>query len=130
MYRPTALLYDPDCGICVATAGWLRGRVPANRLRLLPLTDAPADPDVGELVAGRQLGQSLHAVLPDGSVAYGARAVLAAGRRVPRWAILARLADHRVGYALLEPLYQLIARRRHRIGRLLGLPASCPVARR
>jgi predicted DCC family thiol-disulfide oxidoreductase YuxK len=129
MYRPTTLLYDPDCGICVATAGWLRRRVEADRLRLVPLTAAPGDPELGGIVAGRPLIETLHAVLPDGSVRTGARAVLAAGRLVPRWRVLARSADHRLGHVVLEPAYRLISRRRRRIGRLLGLPATCEVPR-
>jgi predicted DCC family thiol-disulfide oxidoreductase YuxK len=129
MYRPTTLLYDPDCGICVATAGWLRERVAADRLRLLPLAEAPLDPAVGELVAGRPLVESLHAVLPDGGVVRGARAVLVAGRLVPYWNVLATMFDHRLGHALLEPLYREVSRHRRRIGRLLGLPATCEVPR-
>jgi predicted DCC family thiol-disulfide oxidoreductase YuxK len=129
MYRTTALLFDPDCRICVATAGWLAARVSAGRLRLLPLTDALGDPGVGELVAGRRLATTLHAVTPDGRVLTGARAVLAAGRLVPRWRFLALLADHPLGHAVLEPIYRMISRRRHRIGRLLGLAASCEVPR-
>jgi predicted DCC family thiol-disulfide oxidoreductase YuxK len=129
MYRPTALLYDPDCGICVATASWLRERVGPDRLRLLPLTVAPDDAAVGELVAGRPLAASLHAVLADGRVVSGARAVLAAGRLVPRWNVLAMGFDHRLGHALLEPVYREVSRHRRRIGRLLGLPATCEVPR-
>jgi len=127
MYRSAALLYDPDCGICVATALWLRERVPATRLRLLPLTEAPRDPDLGELVAGLPLAESLHVVLPDGRVVMGARAVLAAGRLVPWWGIVAAVWDNPLGAAILEPVYREIARKRRRIGRALGLPATCAV---
>jgi predicted DCC family thiol-disulfide oxidoreductase YuxK len=126
-YQSTSLLFDPDCGICVATAAWLASRVAPDRLRLLPLTLAPADEAVGELVKARQLSLTIHAVLPDGEVLTGARAVLAAGRLVPRWRVLARLFDHAPGHALLEPLYGLVSRRRARIGRMLGLAASCEV---
>jgi predicted DCC family thiol-disulfide oxidoreductase YuxK len=127
MYRPTTLLYDPDCGICVATAGWLRERVAGDRLRPLPLTQAAEDVAVGELVEGRPLVESLHAVLPDGGVVRGGRAVLAAGRLVPHWNVLATLFHHRLGHALLEPVYRAVSRHRRRIGRLLGLPATCEV---
>jgi predicted DCC family thiol-disulfide oxidoreductase YuxK len=130
MYRPTSLIYDPDCGLCTATAAWLARRVRPDRLRLVPLTEAPSDSDLADAVAGRPLVESLHAVRPDGSVVAGARAALAAGRLVPRWHVLAILLDHRLGHAMLEPIYRLIARRRHRIGRILGLPASCDVPRR
>jgi predicted DCC family thiol-disulfide oxidoreductase YuxK len=128
-YRPTSLLFDPDCGLCVATAGWLAQRVSSDRLRLLPLTEAPRDPDLAARVARRPLAKTLHVVGPDGRVVTGARAVLTAGRLVPRWSVLARLADHRLGHAALEPVYRLVSRRRHQIGRLLGLPATCEVPR-
>ena len=127
MYPTTALLYDPDCGICVATATWLRERVPATRLRVLPLTEAPSDPELGELVTGRPLTETLHVVLPDERVVTGARAVLAAGRLVPGWQIVAKAWDNPLGVAILEPVYREIARKRRRIGRALGLPATCAV---
>jgi predicted DCC family thiol-disulfide oxidoreductase YuxK len=130
MYRPTSLIYDADCGLCTATAAWLALRVRPDRLRLVPLTEAPRDPDLANAVAGRPLIESLHAVRPDGSIVMGARAALEAGRLVPRWNALAILLDHRLGHAVLEPVYRLIARRRHRIGRLLGLSATCEVPRR
>jgi predicted DCC family thiol-disulfide oxidoreductase YuxK len=125
MYRRTSLLYDPDCGICVATAAWLRSRVPAAKLRLLPLTAAPGDPILGETVIGRPLSKTLHVVAPDGRVLTGARAVLATGRLVPGWRVLAAVLDNRLSAAILEPIYREIARKRRRIGRLLGLPATC-----
>jgi predicted DCC family thiol-disulfide oxidoreductase YuxK len=129
MYQPASLIYDPGCGLCTATAAWLARRVRADRLRLVPLTEAPTDPALADAVADRPLVESLHAVKPDGSVVAGARAALTAARLVPRWRLLAILLDHRLGHAMLESVYRLIAGRRHRIGRLLGLPARCEVPR-
>lgn len=119
------LLYDADCGICRATARWLERRVAPDRLRLLAIGEVASDPGVAEAVRGRNLAASLHVVGGDGRVLAGARAVLAAGRTVPGWRYLARLADHPLGYALLEPLYRQIASHRRRIGRWLGLAADC-----
>ena len=124
MYRPTTVLYDPDCSICVATAAWLARRVPPTRLRLLPLTEAPTVPSVRDLVEGRSLAEWLHVVLPDGRVATGARAVLAAGRLVRGWGIAAAVWDNSLGGAVLEPVYREVSRKRRRIGRALGLPAT------
>ena len=127
MYRAASLLYDADCGICTATAGWLARRVDPGQLRVVPLTEAAMDSGLAANVAGRRLIETLHVVTSNGRVLTGARAVVAAGRLVPRWKWPAILLDHRLGYALLEPLYRQVARRRHRISRLLGLPATCEV---
>ena len=130
MDRSGTLLYDGDCGLCVATAQWLADRVPAARLGLLALQQVGAEPVLERAVAGRDLAATIHFVRADGQVLTGARAVLAAGRLVPRWRYLAIAADHRLGYILLEPLYRQVASHRRRIGRLIGLPASCPLVTR
>ena len=124
------LLYDADCGLCVATATWLEGRVPATRLGLLPLQEVGSEPRIAELVEGRNLAESLHFVGADGVVLTGARAALAAGRLVPLLGLYAALADRPLGHRLLEPLYREIASHRRRIGRLLGLPLECPLPTR
>jgi len=123
--RADTLLYDQDCGICTATAAWLARRVPADRLSLMGIGAVASDPELAARVAGRPLASSLHVVRADGTVLVGARAVLAAGRLVPRWRVLALAMDHRPGHLLLEPVYRQVARHRQGIGRLLGLPAAC-----
>jgi predicted DCC family thiol-disulfide oxidoreductase YuxK len=125
-----SLLYDEDCGICVATATWLATRVAPSRLGLLALGDVEDDPRIAALVQGRPLTATLHFVRSDDTILTGARAVLAAGRVVPRWRFLAALFDHRIGHMLLEPVYRQIAAHRRQIGRALGLPAACPLPRR
>jgi predicted DCC family thiol-disulfide oxidoreductase YuxK len=124
------LLYDADCGLCVATAAWLEGRVPASRLGLLPLQDVPSEPWIAERVEGRNLSESLHFVRADGEILTGARAALAAGRLVPVLGLYAALLDRPIGQRLLEPVYREIALHRRRIGRLLGLPLECPLPTR
>lgn len=128
--RSGSLLYDEDCGLCVATATWLQQRVGSNRLGLLALGDADADHRIARLVEGRPLSATLHFVRSDDRVLTGARAVLAAGRLVPRWRLLATIFDHRVGHLLLEPLYRQIAAHRRLVGRMLRLPAACPMPHR
>jgi predicted DCC family thiol-disulfide oxidoreductase YuxK len=125
--EPTALIYDQDCGLCNATAAWLTHRADPGRLRLVAIVDAPADPSIGADLAARELTATLHLVRPDHTVLTGARAVLAAGRLVPRWRLIARALDHPIGHAALEPLYRQVARRRQAIGRAIRLEASCSV---
>ena len=125
--RRGVLLYDSDCGICLAMAGFLAKRSTPSRLGLRALTEANTIPWVGRLVDGRPLATTIHFVRGDDTILTGARAVLAAGRLVPRWRFLAIVLDNRAGHALLEPLYRQVATHRRRIGRLLGLPVACPL---
>lgn len=121
------LLYDADCGICVATATWLAGVAPVSRLGLLPLQNVATDERLAAIVDGRDLAEQLHFVRSDGEVLTGARAALAAGRLIPVLGLYAALLDRPLGHRLLEPLYREVASHRRRIGRLLGLPAECPL---
>ena len=125
--RTGHLLYDADCGICIATAGFLARRVVPSRLGLLALTEAETVPRVGHLVDGLPLATTIHFVREDDTILTGARAVLAAVRLVPRWRFVAIALDNRLGHALLEPFYRQVAAHRRRIGRLLGLPVACPL---
>jgi predicted DCC family thiol-disulfide oxidoreductase YuxK len=128
--RSGTLLYDADCGLCVATATWLGRVAPANRLGLLALQDIESEPVVAARIEGRPLGDRVHFVRADGAVLTGARAVLAAGRLVPVVGLYAALFDRPIGWRLLEPIYDEIASHRRRIGRLLGLPEVCPLPTR
>ena len=125
--RSGVLLYDADCGICLATAAWLAKRVVPSRLGLLALNDADSVPRIGRLVRGRPLATTIHFVRGDDTILTGARAVLAAVRLVPRWRFIAIALDNAAGHAVLEPLYRQIASHRRRIGRLFGLPVACPL---
>jgi predicted DCC family thiol-disulfide oxidoreductase YuxK len=124
------LLYDQDCGICRATAAWLATRVSPKRLGLMSIAEAEADPRIGAVVRGRPLAATIHFVRSDDLVLTGARAVLAAGRLVPRWRLVAIALDHNLCHSLSEPLYRLVAANRRRIGRALGLPVACPLPAR
>lgn len=130
MDRTGTLLYDADCGLCVATATWLERVVPANRLGLLALQEVESDPEIAALVEGLALRDRVHFLRADGAVLTGARAVLAAGRLVPVLGLYAALLDGPIGHLLLEPVYDEIASHRRLIGRLLGLPAECPLPTR
>lgn len=130
MDRSGTLLYDADCGLCIATATWLAEHVPEISLGLLPLQHAATDPRIAALVEGRELAESLHFVGSDGGVLTGARAALAAGRLIPFLGWYAALLDRPLGHRLLEPLYREIASHRRLIGRLLGLPEVCPLPTR
>ena len=130
MDRSGTLLYDADCGLCVATATWLEGVVPHELLGLLPLQQVASEPGLAARVEGFDLAAQLHFVRADGSVVTGAQAALAAGRLVPGIGWYAALLDRPLGHQLLEPLYREIASHRRRIGRLLGLPDSCPLPTR
>jgi predicted DCC family thiol-disulfide oxidoreductase YuxK len=130
MDRSGTLLYDADCGLCIATATWLASVVPATRLGLTALQDVASDPEIAAVVEGRPLRDRVHFVRADGAVLTGAQAVLAAGRLVPVVGLYAAPLDRPLGHRLLEPLYDEIASHRRLIGRLLRLPDECPLPTR
>ena len=107
------------------TAAWLAARTDARRLGLLAIGQVETDPRIAALVRGTSLASTVHFVRADGIVLTGARAVLAAGRLVPRWRFLAIAYDQQLGHRLLEPIYRLVVAHRRQIGRALGLPAAC-----
>jgi predicted DCC family thiol-disulfide oxidoreductase YuxK len=117
--RPDTLLIDGDCALCRATGDWLAARVASDEIRVLELQRVGSDPVVAEVVAGLALDESLTLVLADGEVLRGAAAVVRAGRHVAVVGVLARVYDHPIGRALWQPVYHLVARNRHRIGRAL-----------
>ena len=138
--RRATMLFDADCGLCTHAAAWLMRRAAPERLRAVPLqvvevvaanrNDAPGDDDLAQVrqeVEGRDLRATLHLATADGELRTGAAAVLHATRQVPGWRHLARLADHRLGHALLEPAYRVVAANRNRIGRWLGIEQACTV---
>lgn len=128
-----AILYDRDCGLCAATARRLRRWDRNDRLQLVPLqeVDSMASPDVASLVAGRPLESALHVVDPaTGRVSSGGDGVLEIARRLPggRAAALAEAVPPARWAVRLG--YDLVARNRHRIGRLLRLEGpACDVPR-
>jgi len=130
MDRSGTLLFDADCGLCIAAASRLGQLVPGERLGLLALQAVESEPGVAAAVAGRDLGESLHFVRSDGRVLTGARAALAAARLIPVMGWYAAALDQPVGHAILEPLYRQVAAHRRRIGRIFGLPETCPLPRR
>jgi predicted DCC family thiol-disulfide oxidoreductase YuxK len=124
---PATLLFDGDCGLCVATAGWLAARVPAADLRMLEVQRVDEAPDVAAAVRGRDLACALHLVGADGGVRVGAAAAIGAARLAPGWGTAARLYDHPLGHALWEPADRLVAGNRRRVGHRLGIADACRI---
>ncbi|MBA3876866.1 MAG: hypothetical protein C0498_08005 [Anaerolinea sp.] len=127
------VLYDRDCGICVATAARLRRWDREGRLELLALQAAGTDdrPLVRDVAAGHPLHDELHVLDPaTGAVESGGRAFLEIAERLPggrRPAALARIppAAWVIGLG-----YALIARNRRAISRALRLDTACAVPER
>jgi predicted DCC family thiol-disulfide oxidoreductase YuxK len=118
------VLYDRDCGICMASARQLRRWDRHGRLELLPLQDAAASDRAGlaAAVGDRRLAAVLHVVdESSGAVHAGGDAALVIGAALPGGAVvraLAAIPPFRWAVALG---YRVVARNRHRIGRWLNL---------
>lgn len=112
------LLYDAECGFCSRAAAWLVRRG-VREVRPLQLVDLAA---LG--VDAERATREIPAVLDDGRVAYGARAIGFALATGPAWL---RAAGWLVRRPLARPaasVYALVARNRYR------LPGGCVACRR
>ncbi len=113
------VLYDGDCDVCRCFAALLRRLDWASRLGLLPLQGAPGV--ISNAPAKDELVATLHVVDASGRWTRGAAALVRIGQALPVLRPLAMLAELPFLRFAIEPLYALVARNRHRIGRLLRL---------
>jgi predicted DCC family thiol-disulfide oxidoreductase YuxK len=112
------VFYDADCGFCTRTATLLRRVERSGRLRPMPLQRAteiaPGAPPEDRLL------EEMHVRDTSGRWVAGGAAWLQIAHVVPLMKPLAFLAELPILRSLVEPVYAVIARNRHRISRLLG----------
>ncbi len=124
------VLFDRDCGICVATAETLRRWDRAGRLELVALQEARGSdrPVLARVAAAHDLHAELHVVdEASGLVSSGGRAVLAIVGRLPGGRLPALLARIPPVPWVIGVGYALIARNRRAISRALRLETACAV---
>lgn len=122
------VLYDRDCGICVASVARLRRWDRESRLELLALQEAASDerPIVRDVAAGHPLHDELHVLDPGtGLVRSGGRAVLEIAARLPGGRLPATFAGIAPAAWALGVGYALVARNREAISRALRLDTFC-----
>lgn len=113
--------YDGACGVCAAAVQRLRRLDDERRLLFVPGHRVAIElPDVAARLEPSALSSALHVVESDGSWISGGEAVLRIAEAVPRLRPIARLGRLPVVNLLVEPLYRLVARHRHRLSRILG----------
>jgi predicted DCC family thiol-disulfide oxidoreductase YuxK len=127
------VLYDRDCGICLASARLLRRWDRHGRLELLPLQDAGSSgrAELAAAARDRRLSAVLHVVDEErGTVRTGGDAAIAIGEVLPGGRIVRALAAIPPFRWAVGVGYGLVARNRHRIGRLLRLEGpACDLPR-
>jgi predicted DCC family thiol-disulfide oxidoreductase YuxK len=110
------VLYDADCGFCQLCATAIGKLDGAGRVAFVPLQQAarvmPSAPPVKHLL------EVMHVVDDRGRWSEGGAAWINIFERVPLLRPLALAARLPLLNRLVEPLYALIARNRHQIGRL------------
>jgi predicted DCC family thiol-disulfide oxidoreductase YuxK len=118
------VLFDADCGFCQWSSETVARLDRAGVIRFLPLTKAAAEipgaPQVGTLL------RSMHAVTPAGEWVQGGEAWLRMMALVPVLRPLAAIGRMPLLRGLVDPGYAIVARNRHRLGRLVGR-SSCRV---
>lgn len=127
------VLYDGDCGICLAAAARLRRWDRDGRLELLALQVAGTDERslVRDVAAGHPLHDELHVLDPTtGTVASGGRALIEIAKRLPGGRLPATLGRTPPAAWVIGLGYALVARNRHAISRALRLDTVCAVPER
>lgn len=118
----SVIIFDGDCGICTASAQWLRGGF-ARAVRIVPSQDV-SDLELAAMGLTRRKVQRSVAVCTPRFALTGALAVNAALWYAGRLRWLAAAAFVFPPLLLAEMLiYPIVAARRHRISSLLGLDA-------
>lgn len=117
------VLYDADCGFCMASVRWLRRRDRQGRLAFVALQDAETstEPWFHDVAAGHDLRTALHVIDRAGQVTEGGGAMMDVLRRLPHWRFLAWLGRLRPVRPLVEAAYRQIAGHRHGLSRFVGL---------
>jgi predicted DCC family thiol-disulfide oxidoreductase YuxK len=117
--------YDGSCPLCRESVARVRELYRGRRIRWVPYQAlSGVDPALADQLASRDLGSALHVIEADGSIRSGAAAVLRIADIVPRLRPFARLGRLPVVNRLVEPMYGLVARHRHRLSRLFRSGAS------
>jgi predicted DCC family thiol-disulfide oxidoreductase YuxK len=117
---PLTVAYDAECALCRSAARRLGKLDTRGRLTLVAFQDlAPRSDEQGELPRPGELAGALHVFRPDGSSVSGGKAVLEVASAVPRLRPIAALGRLPIVNRLVEPLYRLVARHRHRLSRLI-----------
>jgi len=112
--------YDGTCAVCAAAVTRLRTLDGQERLRFVPAQQVTSElPDFAGRIEPGALSSALHVIEPDGRWISGGEAVLRIAETVPRLRPIARLGRLPLVNPLVEPLYRLVARHRHRLSRLL-----------
>lgn len=113
------VLFDADCGFCSWSATVLDRLDRAHALRLLPLQSAATELD--DAPPEGVLLETMHVRSRDGRWERGGAALLRIAGAVPvlrPLAVAGRVPLVRWGF---EAWYRVVARNRHRLGRVLGL---------
>ena len=125
------VLYDRDCGFCTWSADWVRRADRAGRLRIVALQDAPLDPGLAPLAAGRDLRCALHAVDEKGTIHEGGAAILEIQERLPGGALITYWRRLPFAADLAAWAYRIAARNRDWLGGLVGAKgdSACEIPR-
>jgi len=118
-HEPLTVFYDADCGFCSHWAAVLRRLDSRHRLRLVPIqaaeTSLPGMPTEQELLA------VMHVVDGAGRWDRGGGAWLCIADTIPVLRPLGLAGRLPLADLAVEWLYQLVARNRGRLSRVLGL---------
>jgi predicted DCC family thiol-disulfide oxidoreductase YuxK len=116
-----SVIFDGDCGVCMALKDWVVGRDTAGNLEFIAFQTGNLE-GVSPGLTPELASQALYFVGRDGRRFRGARAVFETMRRLPGlWGALGTVFSFPLLSFMAEPFYYLFARNRGRFSLWLGL---------
>jgi predicted DCC family thiol-disulfide oxidoreductase YuxK len=116
---PLTVSYDAECALCRSAVRRLAKLDAHERLTLVPFQDLAPGDELTDTPRPAELAGALHVRRPDGSWLSGGQAVLEVAAAVPRLRPIAALGRLPIVNRLVDPLYRIVARHRHRLSRLI-----------
>ena len=111
------LVYDGDCGFCLASARWLQRRTRAL-LELIEFDEAEKRPGILASLSHADMHRSSHFVTADGIEYHGGASITRSLRLVPGGWLVA-FVDWPLLSIIREASYSLVSANRHRLSRLV-----------
>ncbi|MGH2463427.1 MAG: thiol-disulfide oxidoreductase DCC family protein [Candidatus Limnocylindria bacterium] len=116
---PLTVAYDAECALCRSAARRLETLDRHQRVTLVPIRDMALGDQPTDAPRPGELAGALLVVRPDGSWLSGGQAVLEIAANVPLLRPIAALGRLPFVNRLVDPLYRLVARHRHRLSRVI-----------
>jgi len=110
--KKTIFFFDGDCGLCRSVAYHYKHADGHEKVTFVDITNTRQFNQYRQGLSFEKAKKVIHARLPDGSMKYGADAILTLWKIYPNYKILVTLFDHKLTMPFIHLFYRIIAKNR------------------